>query len=485
MARKDDEREFRLRPAKPRARREGSAWATGFKLLIHYARSSRSGNSRGSSLARLGRAHNQRCAVRIVYSKNTTKGQWRAHGRYLARENATLEEAGKGAGFTAAAREVDIAAELERWQAAHDPLLWKLIISPEFGDRADLHQLTRDLIERMSSDLKTGLEWVAVAHHNTEHPHVHVALRGVTADGNALKLDRQYIKAGVRNLAEELCTLQLGYRTELDAAEAERREIFEKRFTSLDRLIIRRSEMAGVGTSDGWMIVGANATGPSQPDTLHLREQHVASRLAFLETMGIANRSRSGEWRIKRDFESVLKAMQRTTDRQKTLSAHGALASDDRLPIRVLEWQNHPDGIQGRILVHGQDDFSGRNYLMLEGTDAQIHFVNYTPEMEVARSQGQLRTNSFVKLQRILSDGRAAITDIQEFGDADTLLMNRGHFRNEVDRLMSRGVVPTEDGWGGWLGKYQASLRKATVQTLHRQNAVRERKIHREYGFDR
>ena len=44
--------------------------------------------------------------------------------------------------------------------------------------------------------------------------------------------------------------------------------------------------------------------------------------------------------------------------------------------------------------------------LMLEGTDARIHFVHYTPEMEAARSQGQLRTNSFVKLQRILSDDR-------------------------------------------------------------------------------
>ena len=59
-------------------------------------------------------------------------------------------------------------------------------------------------MERMSSDLKTDLEWVAVAHHNTEHPHVHVALRGVSADGKAFKVEKQYIKAGVRNIAEQL-----------------------------------------------------------------------------------------------------------------------------------------------------------------------------------------------------------------------------------------------------------------------------------------
>ena len=30
----------------------------------------------------------QRCAVRVSYSPNKTKGQWRAHGRYLERDSA-------------------------------------------------------------------------------------------------------------------------------------------------------------------------------------------------------------------------------------------------------------------------------------------------------------------------------------------------------------------------------------------------------------
>jgi type IV secretory pathway VirD2 relaxase len=477
MARKDDEREFRLRPAKPRAQKEGAAWSTGFKLLIHYARSSRNGTPRGGSSGTPARAHNQRCAVRIVYSKNTTKGQWRAHGRYLARESATLEQIAKGAGFTAEAPDVDIAAELERWQAARDPLLWKLIISPEFGDRADLQRLTRDLMERISTDLKTNLEWIAVAHHNTEHPHVHVALRGVAADGTTLKLERQYIKAGVRNLAEELCTQQLGYRTTLDAAEAERREIFDHRFTSLDRVIIRRSKVPGEDVS-GELMLQANVGGAGQRGVAQLREQHVVSRLAFLETMGLATQSSPGWWRVQRNFESILRAMQRTNDRQKMISAHGVLASDERLPIRVLQWQDHPEGIQGRILVHGEDDLSGRNYLMLEGTDAGIHFIQYTPEMEAARSQCQLRTNSFVRLRRVLLDDGGASTDIQELGDADSLLTNRGHFRSEAQRLMKRGTIPTEQGWGGWLGDYQRTLRRAAhAMEEHRPNKERERRL--------
>ena len=71
--------------------------------------------------------------------------------------------------------------------------------------------------------------------------------------------------------------------------------------------------------------------------------------------------------------------MQRTTDRQKTLAAHGVLMSDDRLRIEVLDLAKMTS-VEGRVLVHGQDEQSGRNYLMLEGTDAKVHLINYTQE---------------------------------------------------------------------------------------------------------
>ena len=39
-----------------------------------------------------------------------------------------------------------------------------------------MKRLTRDLVSRMERDLGMPLEWVAAAHYNTEHPHVHMAL---------------------------------------------------------------------------------------------------------------------------------------------------------------------------------------------------------------------------------------------------------------------------------------------------------------------
>ena len=187
----------------------------------NYARSSRKAGNRGASGKGKGtRPYHQRCAVRATYLKNKIRGQWKAHGRYLARESATFETDAKAVGFDRGS-DVDIARRLESWQTAGDAQIWKLIVSPEFGDRADLSRLTRGLIERMEKDLGTSLEWVAVEHNNTEHPHVHVVVRGVRDDGEVLLMSREYVQRGIRGIAEDLCTRQLGYRTEIDAADAE------------------------------------------------------------------------------------------------------------------------------------------------------------------------------------------------------------------------------------------------------------------------
>jgi type IV secretory pathway VirD2 relaxase len=124
--------------------------------------------------------------------------------------------------------------------AAGDSRLFKLIVSPEFGERLDLRRRTRELMAQMKNDLGVDLEWVAAVHFNTGHPHVHIALRGLT-DAGSLRLNRDYIKSGIRKHAEELCTAQLGFRTEPDALEAERREVDARRLTSLDRRIARQA----------------------------------------------------------------------------------------------------------------------------------------------------------------------------------------------------------------------------------------------------
>jgi type IV secretory pathway VirD2 relaxase len=449
---------------------------------MHYARSTRKARNRGTSggKGRSKRPYLQRCAVRVTYLNNKTRGQWKAHGRYLARESATHENPVEGVGFGREDQKIDVAARLEDWQRAGDERMWKLIISPEFGDQADLRRLTTDLMERMEKDLGTDLEWVAVEHHNTEHPHAHVVVRGVRSDGTGLRMSREYIQQGIRSAAEHLCTRQIGFRTELDAAEAERREISESRFTSLDRRIMREASNPNADFGPEYFAVVRNPTEPCLSETARLRTQHEASRLAVLHRMGLAESTGGTSWLVRRDCEQVLRAMQRSADRQKTLAAHGASLSDDRLPMTTLDIRDLTS-IDGRILVHGEEEASGRSYLMLEDTDGHVYHIYRTPEMEELRSQRGLQTDSFIRLRK-LSTVRGPVVEIKDMGDSETILTDKAHLRETAREMIGRGVYPQDGGWNGWLGRYQKALVDAAFALEQEKAKERERRRSRGMG---
>ncbi len=135
--------------------------------------------------------------------------------------------------------------------------------------------------------------------------------------------------------------------------------------------------------------------------------------------------------------------------------------------------------------MHGEEDTgrqASRSYLMLEGTDGRVHYVYYTPEMEAARRRGSLRTNSFVRLQKLFSEGHPVL-EIGELGDSESILRNKRYLQETTQRLIKRGIVPQEDGWNGWLGRYQKALCDAatTLDSQHRTDeAKRDRR--RDHG---
>ncbi len=253
---------------------------------------------------------------------------------------------------------------------------------------------------------------------------------------------------------------QLGYRTEFDAAEAQRREVHQHCYTSLDRIIQRDADKAEAAESPFFTVSKDPSRAGLGPST-SLIERRTAERLMVLESVGLAKSTGPKTWRVRRDFVNILRAMQRSADRQKTLAAHGALISDERLQMTVLDLRSLTT-LEGRILVHGEEESSGRSYLMLEGTDARVYYVYYTPEIEAARNRGGLRTNSFIQLRKSTTENRPAL-EIDDMGDSDAILRNNGMLRELGHSLIRRGIIPQYDGWGGWLGRYQKALRDATT----------------------
>jgi hypothetical protein len=337
-----------------------------------------------------------------------------------------------------------------------------------------LQRLTRDVMGRMETDLHMSLEWVAAAHFNTEHPHVHVALRGVDASGEAFKLDRDYIRNGLRAVAQHFATVQLGYRTEQDASLAFRRQIPLQRFTPLDRLIVARTQpLDGIS---GDFRVTVDPALPGLGPFAAVREQSLASRLMTLQTMGLARPDGPHQWQVRRDLETALKAMKRAADNQKTLAAHGALLSDPRLQLSAPNWRD-VTSLEGRVLSHGEEE-DGRRYLMLEGTDGRVYYLRYTPELDEARSRGDLTTNSFVVINKTVDEVRRRRIVVANLGNAEALFENRDHFRGQAKRLIEHGVNLSDDErWGGWLGRYYEKLREAVYDLDYSKGRYRDRSL--------
>jgi type IV secretory pathway VirD2 relaxase len=155
--------------------------------------------------------------------------------------------------------------------------------------------------------------------------HVNLAIRGIRCDGEPLQFRREYLKHGIREIAEDLCTCQIGCRTSHDAAEAERREIGEQRFTSLDREIRRDAHLGTRGKDSAHFTVTKNPAEMGRADSSRLHLKHIIARLAVLRRMGLAEAAASNTWYVRRDFEEIRRAMQRAADRQNTLAAPGLL----------------------------------------------------------------------------------------------------------------------------------------------------------------
>ena len=58
-------------------------------------------------------------------------------------------------------------------------------------------------------------------------------------------------------------------------------------------------------------------------------------------------------------------------------------------------------------------------------------------------------------------------------GDSEAMLRNNRKLRELGQHLIRRGIMPEDDGWSGWLGRYQKALRDA-VTTLETPSVTKQ-----------
>jgi type IV secretory pathway VirD2 relaxase len=285
-----------------------------------------------------------------------------AHIGYLQRDGVTRDgEAGRL--FDARSDMVDASAFAER--AQDDRHHFRFIVSLEdAGELSDLRVYARDLMADVQRDLGAPLDWVAVHHWNTAHPHIHIILRGRLDDGADLVISRDYISRGFRARAEALAELELGPPSPRERAVALMRDADAKGWTRLDRTLERLADGEGRvdlrPAKDFGDPVGALA---------------LVRRLKTLERLGLAEPAGPGRWRLENGIGERLLGIARETEVAGRLAAaveaRGLVRAPEQWATSVLSGV-----VVGRVLARGRDDeLRGTGFAVIDGLDGRVHHI--------------------------------------------------------------------------------------------------------------
>jgi type IV secretory pathway VirD2 relaxase len=332
-----------------------------------------------------------------------------AHLRYLERDGVT-REGEKGRAYSAIENEADGRAFVERGRG--DRHQFRIIVAPEDAEEmADLRRLTRDLMRQMEMDLDTRLDWIAVDHHNTGHPHTHVIIRGVTDDGKILNIAGDYIAHGVRHRASELVTQELGHQSEIDVARKLASEVEAERLTRLDKMLVAEQRDQGVVDLR-----------PGQGGSYPIRENRhlLISRAKRLERYGLAKEIEPGRWIVADKAEATLKQLGERNDIIKTM--HRALADHGLGEARgaeqyLVHGERSGEPIIGRVLGKGLagDEMGEKVYLIVDGVDGRVHQVEFVKPDRL----DDIRRGMIVEARPVVAEPRAADRNIVIVAEGD------------------------------------------------------------------
>ena len=315
----------------------------------------------------------------------TARGKLASHLGYLRREGVT-RDGEKARLFGPDTENADPNAFTERCE--DDRHHFRFIVSPDDAlEMADLKGFTRELMSQAEKDLGAKLDWVAVDHWNTEHPHIHIIVRGRTDDGQDLVIDRDYIKQGLRDRAQDLITQELGPRTDQEIRRTLERQIDSERWTDLDRQLARDAYRTGV--------IDVAPGADRQPDEFHVLK---VGRLRKLESLGLADQVGSGQWVLSENAEATLRELGERGDIIKRM--HRSLAErgiERGTASYVLASESLDVPVIGRLVDRGLDDeLKGTAYAVVDGVDGRTHHIKL-PDLDAA---GDSAPGSIVELRK-------------------------------------------------------------------------------------
>ena len=382
--------------------------------------------------------------VHIARAGKSGPGLYRAHISYLSRDG--VDRNGEGGQLYDRERE-DVAPAKFLARSEDDRHQFRIIVSPEDGVAlGDLKPAIREFMAQVEKDTGRRLDWVAVDHHNTGHPHTHIVIRGRDARMKDVVIAKDYLMHGLREAAEDIVTGRLGPRRDLEILRAQHSEIDKDRFTGIDRELER-------AMSDGRVVVER-----AQTEAERFNRHLALARLRHLKTLGLAEPVGPDEWAMKADWSETLRDMGRRGDIIRTLARRQGQRRDITYADTLA-----PDAapLVGIVLGSGpEDELRDTRYLLVEDFDGRAWHVpaaaidqsNAPPSgavIEVRRSSAEPRPVDRTIAEIAESSGGLWSEALHVEADPGGTSAYRLAQKRRLEALRQAGIVE-RNADGGW-----------------------------------
>jgi len=303
----------------------------------------------------------QKCVVKMQYSNSGAAHQVQLE-KYLIREGTDVE-GGQAKLY---------GSDSEEYRQNMDDRNFRIFLSPQ-SKQVDLTDLSKKFMGKLEAATGYKLYWQAANHYNTACPHAHLLINGVDKSGKQVEIPKDIVKVFMREFARDICTSQLGNRTQEEIAIEKEKELTAPRYTRLDDRILDLSEGTQRLNLDG-------AKDSRERDRL-------LARIETLRSMKLCV-YKDGGYNLLPRWDEDLKA----NGRYNTfLNARTELNYSRPESMRVFSGEQKEAVGKVTKVYRTDGDASDNHAVIIESFDGKAHFVPLFKEPEIKDGEQKRR----------------------------------------------------------------------------------------------
>jgi len=313
----------------------------------------------------------QKCIAKMQYSSSVEAHRVQLE-KYLTREGTDRD--GNAAEL--------FGTDLEEYKKHMAGRNFRIFLSPE-SPNVDNKALAEQFIKKLEKMTGYRLYWQGACHYNTAHPHAHLLINGIDQQGREVNIPRDIVTVFMREHARDICTSQVGLRTQRDLDREKEQELSSHRFTRLDNYI---QEISG---RQGGLRV--SALEPFKD------KERVLARLETLRKLNLCTYESNG-YTLKSNWQEDLKA---NSKYNVFLKAREELQYSDPPAMKI--YTGEQGIVTGKVtkIYRTDDDASDSHVVVLEALDGKAYFVPLLkrPELYDKGSKGLLKEGELISLK--------------------------------------------------------------------------------------